>query len=347
MTDNKSELCLLGIDPLLNVDVKLFIKDIYSLATNDSLKGFFRLYQHTIQNAEVCGCVVAIEMKGVTAIYTVDDGTGTIECTFEPDSPLQADPIGLGDCVRVAGKINDHREMRELKAHALALMGPNDELMHNVQVLCLRKEYQKPFEIPLEFKSISKDIEKQLNKEEIELGMVISDTQEMKTDKASFCDALLNFLKLRYPNQSVFSATSPIADEHLKVLAKEAMMNSEFNSDPSIKQLSHFFFHNIKLLETNGHIVQTDQKGQLYKVVDEERLKDSVLRIIQEMLDSKTNYIGNIYKHIGGVFEDYIVARIQIEEQTPFSSDKIVQLLKEMVMESVIWECAAGEYQII
>jgi hypothetical protein len=45
-------------------------------------------------------------------------------------------------------------------------------------------------------------------------------------DTNAFCDALLSFLKSRFPNDAMFSATSPISDDRLKGLAKEALLNS-------------------------------------------------------------------------------------------------------------------------
>jgi hypothetical protein len=63
-------------------------------------------------------------------------------------------------------------------------------------------------------------------------------------------------------------------------------------ANPTLKQVSQYIFQNIRQLEAQGHIVIANQKGQLYKVVDEGHLKEAVLRIIQELLDSKTHFIG-------------------------------------------------------
>lgn len=49
---------------------------------------------------------------------------------------------------------------------------------------------------------------------------------ERRMDTNAFCDALLSFLKSRFPNEAMFSATSPISDDRLKGLAKEALLNS-------------------------------------------------------------------------------------------------------------------------
>lgn len=121
----------------------------------------------------------------------MDDGTGTIECTFESSLISKDYPPGLGECVRAGGRINDFRDNRELRGHALATMNPNDELMHNVQVLGLKKEYQKPFEIPAEFRTRAKDLENLVNEEEKILGIAKSDVSA-STCK---CDLIVNIYK--------------------------------------------------------------------------------------------------------------------------------------------------------
>jgi hypothetical protein len=47
------------------------------------------------------------------------------------------------------------------------------------------------------------------------------------------------------------------------------------------------------------------------------------------------------------VLEEYIATRIKIESDTSLSDAKVAKLLKDMVDQSYIYQCAPGEYQTI
>ncbi|XP_034245858.1 CST complex subunit STN1-like [Thrips palmi] len=64
------------------VPVKIFIRDIWKLQQYDVDPNYFRFYDKYIRKVDIMGIVTEVRKNGDHHIYRVDDGTGTVICSF-------------------------------------------------------------------------------------------------------------------------------------------------------------------------------------------------------------------------------------------------------------------------
>ena len=138
-----------GADPMFWANVKLFISDIHSLAPAPGIESSFMYMSKPISRVHIVGTVVAVQDKARRVFYSVDDGSGLVECThFVDEMKPQAQRVvaKLGDCVRVLGSIKRYFGRVELKVSAISVERDiHAELMHWIQVCHLKDtEYAEP-----------------------------------------------------------------------------------------------------------------------------------------------------------------------------------------------------------
>jgi hypothetical protein len=120
----------------------------------------------------------------------VDDGMGTIACCLWTTGGYSSPEFELGHVVRVLGKINEYRDVRQLNVHEICksmapyafpaaelitLFGdawidgvddPNMEIFNWLQINRLREVvYSKPFQIPDEIKVHGPELESLLKEQ--------------------------------------------------------------------------------------------------------------------------------------------------------------------------------------
>ncbi|KAL1525883.1 hypothetical protein AB1Y20_020711 [Prymnesium parvum] len=125
---------LWGLSTLASADVKLLAAHLERLADASPNGDWLWLFNHPIRTVDVMGLVISVHPPrlrtdgGTLSRFTLDDGTGLVECT----SWLAAvPPPPLGALARVLGRPCRHAGRRELRAELIALQAdPMAECLH-------------------------------------------------------------------------------------------------------------------------------------------------------------------------------------------------------------------------
>jgi len=121
---------------------------------------------------ELVGIITSRDSFVDKEIITLDDSTGVVSCCLWTDrsswslhrvslelNPLTQDKVGLGDLVRLRGKVRPspgyevHMSSTswEISIHSIKKESdPNTEVLHWLEVMNLDKVYRRPFRVPLE-----------------------------------------------------------------------------------------------------------------------------------------------------------------------------------------------------
>ncbi|KAI0090315.1 hypothetical protein BDY19DRAFT_939543 [Irpex rosettiformis] len=163
------------------------VEDIYKMQECDSVKpscdpDYFWIGNVPCRSVSICGMVVGVQVYEQRAVYTIDDGSGKIDCNLrESDTkpkahtspkrpaasssktvpsilmtlPITPKPIAaVGDIVRVVGRVLQRRNSRILNLDRLTLcQNATDEPLHWLTVLNLHSTWYSsvstsPFVIP-------------------------------------------------------------------------------------------------------------------------------------------------------------------------------------------------------
>jgi RPA family protein len=101
----------LGLEPLHNVFVKVFIVQLWRLPLVSEALGVYSLNGWYVNRVEVLGIVVRRDVKAGRFMFVVDDSSGLVEVLvwekrFEREQPVDWDAIQLGEHIRVRGKLS-------------------------------------------------------------------------------------------------------------------------------------------------------------------------------------------------------------------------------------------------
>ncbi|GAN11151.1 CST complex subunit STN1 [Mucor ambiguus] len=272
---------LLGLDPLFLTHVKLTIHDLLHLEqANEDLIGVYKLFEHKIKLADICGTIVAVERNNYTTNYTVDDGTGAITCSYwSATEKLDYKPLSLGTTVRITGKISTYRDERQIVIYDIyPTFDPNQELQHFVQAILLRKEYKKPYELPPLIKSCADDLVEQIQVDDED--QLVYSSQAKKVDIQAFEDALLQFYRSRSLTRVSWNEARDNAK--LEEMAKEILERMPRNKSVKEGDKSAIFNKATDKWLKAGYIYKIG-KDNIYNVVDEEDLAKTIIRSIREM----------------------------------------------------------------
>ncbi|KAL9554983.1 hypothetical protein MBANPS3_002551 [Mucor bainieri] len=331
---------LLGLDPLFLTNVKLTIHDLLQLQqTKEDLIGVYKLFDHKIKLADICGTIVAVERNNYTTDYTVDDGTGVVTCSYwSATETLDYKPLSLGTSVRIAGKISTYRDERQIVIYDIfPTMDPNQELQHFVQAILLRKEYEKPYELPIAFQSCVDDLVQQIQVNDED--QLVYSSQAKKVDTRAFEDAVLRFYKSRVV--STVRLEDAKGNAELKSMAKEILRNTPRNRPTQEQDISALFKAATDKWLKMGYIYRPGEDDKTFKVLDEEDLGKTIVEIIKEMstlLPDKRS----------GVRDEYIRNAIGRDGAYPnlFHNSKIIgKVLDRLVEQSFIYPTGQSEYK--
>ncbi|KAH9002276.1 hypothetical protein EDB86DRAFT_285297 [Lactarius hatsudake] len=149
-----------------------FIKDVLSMSERES-RGlpYYHLGRVPCRSVSLVAIVVEATAYENRDLYTLDDGTGTVECTFRVDQDAQggrasekkqntlrsaqeptkqrSSPIPVGSVVRVQGRVRAKRNSREIYGESIERChGPGVELDHWRQAVAL---HEKHYFVPEKF----------------------------------------------------------------------------------------------------------------------------------------------------------------------------------------------------
>ncbi|KAK4509138.1 uncharacterized protein ATC70_007488 [Mucor velutinosus] len=331
---------LLGLDPLFLTNVKLTIHDLLNLEqTNEDLIGVYKLFEHKIKLADICGTIVAVERNNYTTNYTVDDGTGTVTCSYwSATEKLDYKPLSLGTTVRITGKISTYKDERQIVIYDIyPTFDPNQELQHFVQAILLRKEYEKPYELPTQMKSHAKDLVEQIQVDDED--QLVYSSQARKLDTRAFEDALLRFYKSRSTTRVSWNDARD--DAELENMALEILRGIPRNKPIVPKDISVMFNKATDKWLKAGYIYKTTS-DDIYNVVDEEDLANVIIRSIKEM--SK-----QLPDQLSGIRVEYIAKAVVASSTYSnlyYSSEIIEKVVDDLVEQSVIYPTGHSEYKV-
>ncbi|KAG0079846.1 CST complex subunit STN1 [Linnemannia elongata] len=151
-----------GLDPLLHVPFQLMIFQVHALVPVPACEGVYSHHGHPVGMVEIMGVIQSVNRALKYISYTVDDGTGAIQCVmWIPDNHLMVQDtnsiqglkmFSLGDVVRVKGYLEAFRDSMQIDVQPGCIVGyedPNAETLFRLQVLNLeRNVYSKPVELP-------------------------------------------------------------------------------------------------------------------------------------------------------------------------------------------------------
>ncbi|KAL7327739.1 hypothetical protein PS15p_206126 [Mucor circinelloides] len=242
---------LLGLDPLFLTNVKLTIHDVLDLEqANEDLIGVYKLFDHKIKLADICGTVVAVERNNYTTDYTVDDGTGTITCSYwSATEKIDYSPLPLGTSVRITGKISTYRDERQIVIYDIyPTLDPNQELQHFVQAILLKKEYEKHYNVPRQMEPHIQALVEQIQADDED--QLVYSSQAGKLDRRTFENALLRFYKSRSLTTVTFDSARD--DEDLEKLAMDVYEKTVNSHQSAILWLSLILYCSIKPNQTEN-----------------------------------------------------------------------------------------------
>lgn len=151
-----------GLDPLLHVPFQLMIFQVHALVPVPACEGVYSHHGHPVGMVEIMGVIQSVNRALKYISYTVDDGTGAIQCVmWIPDNHLMVQDtnsiqglkmFSLGDVVKVKGYLEAFRDSMQIDVQPGCIVGyedPNAETLFRLQVLNLeRNVYSKPVELP-------------------------------------------------------------------------------------------------------------------------------------------------------------------------------------------------------
>jgi len=144
---------LWGLDPLYWAYVRLFISQIHQLKPFHGMPETQSLFGHPVSRAEILGYVVSVQQRASLVSYTVDDGTGLIQCTrWWTNSDTEREVLSVGELAWFRGKFQYFREQREISVQSIQVeTDPNAEAAHWLEVIQLHHNvYSKPSRIQME-----------------------------------------------------------------------------------------------------------------------------------------------------------------------------------------------------
>ncbi|GAB5588064.1 hypothetical protein Unana1_02964 [Umbelopsis nana] len=377
-----------ALDPLFRSHAKIFTADIHKLKhIPEHSEQYPDLYQYdarTISNVEITGTVVGVEQTHHMVIYTVDDGFGTITCCHWTTSSYSAPEIGLGDCVRVLGRINEYKEQKQVNVHEIYVHADresatehhavtkdqiedyNTEVFHWLQTIRLRESvYSKPFEIPSEIIEKQEELEVMLKSPEQDtLPEQDNDVQASIAIGSSGVyvvsgNVMQNVDKMDIVDQEMLQNA---VYQYLQDLAVDGKLAySEVRKSVTIQAMVKKFLDNtIPPSQINSTKIKTTIRqcfdglchNGLIFVIDEENDIYEVVHLagnLRELILQIIQEADSDYHDIdhGGITGNYII--IKVHEDSRFKSmhsSKIHQALQLLVLDSVIYQVNAQEYKI-
>ncbi|KAG0300989.1 CST complex subunit STN1 [Linnemannia gamsii] len=153
---------LWGLDPLLHVPLQLMIFQVKALVPVPDYEGVYSHHTHPVRMVEIMGVIQSVNRATKYINYTVDDGTGAIQCIMwipdnfqtvqDTSSIAWLRTFSLGDVVKVTGQPTVFRDVMQIDFQPGYIEGcedPNAETLFRLRVLNQERDvYTKPLELP-------------------------------------------------------------------------------------------------------------------------------------------------------------------------------------------------------
>ncbi|CAO3607477.1 unnamed protein product [Mucor fragilis] len=221
--------------------------------------------------------------------------------------------------------------------HKYPTFDPNQELQHFVQALLLRREYEKPYELPPQMIRCADALVEQIQVDNED--QLVYSSQAKKLDMRVFEDALLQF----YKSRSVTKVSWDDARENaeLKSMAVEILQRANKDRPAMQKEISDLFRQATDKWLKAGYIYK-EKQDDIYNVVDEEDLAKIIIRSIREM--SK-----QLPDQLSGIRADYIAKAVIADERYSklhHNSTIIDKVVDDLVEQSILYPTGYSEYKI-
>ena len=245
-----------GQDPIFRTHAKMYIGDIMSMPSADGYDSVFMHNSHPVTKVDVMGVVVHADVKATYSSYVLDDGTGTIFCTYWPNDNQEEKftslPSGLkelasqfgtrdegfsvGTALHVRGKLRRYQGNTEISvSYVRKMCDPYEEVHRMMELPVLYTQcYDKPPELS-EIKHTSEAEQASMQKsfdrflvEFLQKGCIKSVTEQI----------LLSSAQLRTSFQE---QQSQITDDNWGALVKQSLENLETDGIVFRSQESYIF----------------------------------------------------------------------------------------------------------
>eukprot|EP00049_Salpingoeca_infusionum_P017456 m.353037 g.353037 ORF g.353037 m.353037 type:complete len:150 (+) comp16670_c0_seq1:101-550(+) len=137
-----------GADPIFHTHARLLICHVLQLKPSAHVpRTFFLGGTHPIRKAVCCGVLTSVAVREKQTVYEVDDGTGTLTCTYWHNNTPEADAnnsLDLADSVMLWGIINDYRGVRQMTVNLLCKVSPTQECVHWMEAMHVYKTCNQP-----------------------------------------------------------------------------------------------------------------------------------------------------------------------------------------------------------
>ncbi|KAG0191513.1 hypothetical protein DFQ28_011698 [Apophysomyces sp. BC1034] len=238
--------------------------------------------------------------------------------------------------------IKDIYTLEQLPDRKGQVLDPNIEVLHAVEAIALHKNrYTKPFSLPSTAVENEDAIKKHLAQDNSQSQLITSSQLADPTPSQKFHKALLQYLKTEYDNDHFSCHEAGRGNPELERLARHMLIELHNGSNPPPRQVTELFVASVNALAKSGEIVQVDGPSGMYRVLTDEELQDTILKVIEEASTSTS-------LHQGGVLREFIIQQIiSVEIYSRLSRERILQCLKKMVSSSILYHTAPREYKIV
>ncbi|KZO91050.1 hypothetical protein CALVIDRAFT_368199 [Calocera viscosa TUFC12733] len=161
-----------------------------------AFNGYFQLGNYPCRSAQLVGIIVGVQEQEKRTVYTMDDGTGVIEC-IRRHNLVSDDGPGMGDTAKCAGRIVETPwNERRLEADSIeTLRDPTEEPRHWLQVSELHRTlYHQPFVMP--------SLPREVSTPKRAKGLCdVPTTDSSVADRSEASSPLKSSLALRHPSK--------------------------------------------------------------------------------------------------------------------------------------------------
>ncbi|KAI8982564.1 hypothetical protein BDB01DRAFT_793210 [Pilobolus umbonatus] len=314
---------LIGLDPLLLTNNKIFIKDvIVADIIKENSVDFYSFEGHLIKFVEICGIIVSNITGRSHILYIVDDSSGTIECIEWYDT-LPDKMISIGTCVRILGKIEVYLNQKKITVKDIyPIVDPNEELMYQCQIMQHKIDCRNKLRIP------SSVIDK------IKMAFANhtqNEKRKLQTDHSTFKDDLLRHC-MNSENMDI-SLESILSDQALIDSAKKELISQE--SGTHDRQLTHYFNQILNILEREGRLIMIDTEHVIFRVLE----KNTICNIILDIFKKSTK---------NDIQLTSIMSEMRNMPEYSFINRNVIsQCIKLLIEKSIIYSTGDHQYKLL
>ncbi|CAO3564755.1 unnamed protein product [Mortierella alpina] len=152
---------LWGLDPFLHTPMQLMLFQVKALIPVPDMDGVYTHRNHPVRMVEVLGVVRRVCRTAKMFVYTLDDGTATLQCVMWIPDKLQSltdtsavpwlEPYELGQVLNVVGRPGEFRGQAQLTFRhddSTVCTDPNAETLFRLRVLTKERHvYSQPVNV--------------------------------------------------------------------------------------------------------------------------------------------------------------------------------------------------------